>query len=306
MEVQKKKTLKQKSTTDERKYTDERVADNLSLRKKKREQRLGDSRGYISSSSSSSAKGGENEFTRLAKENLKAACGHAFERIGQTHNPEAVWVGLRQLKHVVDTDRACYPAYPEVHDILPAKLVMDRLCGLMKTAAPELQEHVKEASECIAHIVQARKAGDLEHKWSNAVVHSGLIPVMSRHILENPNLEIRKQMLYSAIHFARRSYQNAKDAALGPTMLKFLAQKIPVLYEFVAWYICEMCAIKPALPWNDAYVGDELWAFARAILKSSDDRTMVSDIVSAVVKCYTRGNNERISYATCEEVKSFF
>lgn len=281
----KKKSLKQK---DEREFVEGRVADNLSLRKKKREERLGDSRGFVPSKQLPL----DNEFARLCQSDLKAACGMAFERTGQTRVPEAVLVGLLQLEYLSRTSQTCQPVFPEIYNILPAQNVMERLCVLLKTTAPELQEHVCTASRCIAQLVQSKKPGDLEYRWSNAVKHAQLVPVITRHILENPSMDIRIQMLYAAIHYAKRSRQNAIDARLSGAMLALLMQNRPETFEFVSWYVSEMCCIKPALDWAE-FIGDKLWSFMTDILKECNEPSMIYDATVALAAIAHLGEGTR-------------
>jgi hypothetical protein len=290
-----KKSLKQKET---REFVDGRVADNLSLRKKKREQRLGDTRGFSPSTTSTGLVGETaKEFIQLCAGNLKEACRQSFESLGQTNNPTMVMWGLMHLKYLVET-ASCQPRFPDVYKILPAQPLMDRLCVLLKTTTPDLQSHVQEASECVTYMIQAQKQGDLEFQWSNAVTHANLIQVVSKHILENPSWEIRRQMLYAAIHFARRSRQNAIDAALSPVLRNLLAQKKPETYEFVIWYISDMCQINAPLDWTE-FIGDLLWSFARGVLKESNDPVMVNDALIALCGCMGRKD---IFERTCKDV----
>jgi hypothetical protein len=280
----KKLSLKQKGSRD---FVNGRVQANVSIRKQKREERMETRRAF--QFGSSSGEEFETDFTRLASSDLKAACGMAYENIGKLDDANAVEMGLIQLRHLVSAPD-CNPAFPHAYALLPPQLVMDRLCAILKTRKTDLQGHVEKAAWCVTHICQAHKMGDLEYRWSNAVTHAKIVPVIVEHVLNNPNIQVRTSLLHAAVSFAGQSVQNARDAALVPALCQLLKQAIPQTFQYLTWYIFSMHELRGQFDWNEL-VGDDLWAFARNILKEAGvDPVLTYDCVAALTATIRRGN----------------
>jgi hypothetical protein len=293
-------SVKQK---DGREFVDGRVAKNVSIRKQKREVRLASSRAYKEKDGEDDAFDENAPFAKFAAQDLNGACKKCFDCIAQTDKPDIVESGLRYLRYLTHAPH-CQPVFPDVYRIFPAQKLMELLCVVLKTKEASLQGHVKQAAQCVSQMAQAQKAGALEFQWSNAIVHAKLIEVMSVHILHNPDMSVRTHMLHAAIHFADRSPQNAKDAALGPVMRQLLRQKLPQTYEYITWYVCSICTIRATLDWNEM-VGNELWALVVHVLKTAvndhQDTVMIEDVTVSLANVVKKGD---IFPRTCKEVGS--
>lgn len=292
-------SIKQK---DGREFVDGRVAQNVSIRKAKRETRLASSRAYKEKQEEIPYVD-DDPFAKLAAQDLPSACKKCFDYIGQTNKPIVVATGLQYLRYLTHAPH-CQPRFPGIYEIFPPPELMERLCTVLKTKEPSLQGHVKEAARCVSQIAQAQKAGALEFRWSNAIVHAKMIAIMSVHILQNPDMDVRTYMLHAAINFVDRSAQNAKDAALTPMMRQLLRQKLPQTYEYITWYVCSICTMRATLDWNEM-VGDELWAFVVHVLKTAVndhmDTVMMEDVTVSLANVVKKGD---IFPRTCKEVKS--
>lgn len=190
---------------------------------------------------------------------------------------QVILTGLEQLAFLThDKSHRNYFALIEVMK-KDAQRLINRLLYILKTNNVELNEHVALSARCIAQLPTT--------SFDKELIEGGFVHAFNYHVPKNPNVEIKRQLIYGLINLMVVKRSNAEHCLIHGQVHKVfcdLPQDDPECQEYVAWFFNSalMKHTSPPIPWNEYC--KPLWPRIVAVVQSTKDPTQNPSLSAAL------------------------